>query len=174
MPQHGCVRVHGSSDSCLQAGTLGVAQPGAMDLTGVLAIKPQARPWKFTPATCKASVKFSCAQVSLLPRKQCTLHGVQGKTADPGFIAHWAFSPWSEEGVEMAGLLRQLVEASQLQAVAEPWVAGARGHRIWTARGDCQSLPGAVRGQDLQDEDRLREGSGGDGLVKPQRCMSKH
>ena len=27
----------------------------------------------------------------LLPRKQCTLHGVQGKTEDSGFIAHWAF-----------------------------------------------------------------------------------
>ena len=26
-----------------------------------------------------------------MPRKQCTLHGVQGKTADPGFIAHWTF-----------------------------------------------------------------------------------
>ena len=27
----------------------------------------------------------------LLPRKQCTLRGVQGKTADPGFIAHWVY-----------------------------------------------------------------------------------
>ena len=27
----------------------------------------------------------------LLPRKQCTLHGVQGKTAVPGLIAHWTF-----------------------------------------------------------------------------------
>ena len=25
------------------------------------------------------------------PRKQCTLHGIQGKTADPGFIAHWSY-----------------------------------------------------------------------------------
>ena len=29
----------------------------------------------------------------LMPRKQCTLHGVQGKTADPGFIMHWSFPP---------------------------------------------------------------------------------
>ena len=29
----------------------------------------------------------------LLPRKRCTLHGVQGKTADPGFIVHWTFPP---------------------------------------------------------------------------------
>ena len=73
----------------------------------------------------------------------------------------------------MAGLLRQLVEASQLQAVAEPWVAGARGHRIWTALGYCQSLQGPASGQDRQDEDRLREGSGGDRLAGPQGCLSK-
>ena len=30
-------------------------------------------------------------QVPLLPQKQCTLHAVQGKTAEPGFIAHWKF-----------------------------------------------------------------------------------
>ncbi len=75
------------------ARTTGAAQPGAMDLTGVLAIKPQARPWNFTPATSKTSVKISRTQVPLLPRKQCTLHGVQGKTADPGFIVHWTFPP---------------------------------------------------------------------------------
>ena len=73
----------------------------------------------------------------------------------------------------MAGLLRQLVEASQLQAVAEPWAARAFGHRVWTARRDCQGLPGAFRGQDRQDEDRLREGSGGDGLAFPQGRLSK-
>ena len=94
MPQCIYVRIPGSSDSFLQAGSTGDAQTGAGDnLTGVLAIKPQARPWNFTPATCKTSVKFSRTQVPLLPRKQCTLHGVQGKTADPGFIVHWTFSP---------------------------------------------------------------------------------
>ena len=35
----------------------------------------------------------SWTQLNVLPRKQCTLHGVQGKTADPGFIVHWAFPP---------------------------------------------------------------------------------
>ena len=31
--------------------------------------------------------------VTVLLRKQGTLHGVQGKTADPGFIVHWTFPP---------------------------------------------------------------------------------
>ena len=43
-------------------------------------------------ATCKTIEKISRMQVPLLPRKQCTLHGVQGKIADPGFIVHWAFT----------------------------------------------------------------------------------
>ena len=37
------------------------------------------------------AVQVSRTQCPLLPRKQCTLHGVQGKTADPGIIAHWTF-----------------------------------------------------------------------------------
>ena len=69
------------------------AQPGELDLKGVLAIKPQPRKWKFTPSSCKSAVQDSRTQVPLLPRKQCTLHGVQGKTAEPGFIAHWTFPP---------------------------------------------------------------------------------
>ena len=36
-------------------------------------------------------VAVSRTQLPLLPRKQCTLHGVQGKTAEPGLIAHWTF-----------------------------------------------------------------------------------
>ena len=34
---------------------------------------------------------MSGTQIPLLPHKQGTLHGVQGNTADPGFIAHWKF-----------------------------------------------------------------------------------
>ena len=41
------------------------------------------------PPRCE--VARGCPSLILLPRKQCTLHGVQGKTADPGFIAHWSF-----------------------------------------------------------------------------------
>ena len=89
MPKCIYVRIPGSSDSFLQAGTHGAAQLGAMDLTGVLAIQPQARPWNFKPAGCKTSVKISRTQVPLLPRKQCTLHGVQGKTAEPGLIYYF-------------------------------------------------------------------------------------
>ena len=39
----------------------------------------------------QAAVAVSRTPCPLLPRKQCALHGVQGKTADPGFVAHWTF-----------------------------------------------------------------------------------
>ena len=39
------------------------------------------------------SVSVSRTQLTVLARKQGTLHGVQGKTADPGFIVHWTFPP---------------------------------------------------------------------------------
>ena len=87
------MRISGSKDFFLQGEASGVAQPSGIDMRGVLAIKPVARSWKFTPATSKSGVQVSRTQVPLLPRKQCTLHGVQGKTADPGFIVHWTFPP---------------------------------------------------------------------------------
>ena len=87
------VRVPGSTDVFLQAGPSGPGQSSAMDLTGVLAIKSQARAWSFTPRNSKTAVGISRTQVPLLPRRQCTLHGVQGKTADPGFVMHWTFPP---------------------------------------------------------------------------------
>ena len=51
----------------------------------------------------KDSVSVARTQLPLLPRKHCTLHGVQGKTADPGFIAHWSFpARLSKESVWLA------------------------------------------------------------------------
>ena len=49
-----------------------------------------------------ASVAVSRTQCPLLPRKQCTLYGVQCKTADPGFIAHWTFPNLAKESVWLA------------------------------------------------------------------------
>ena len=71
----------------------------------------------------------------------------------------------------MASLLRQLVEASQLQATAEPWVAGARDHRIWPAGRHFHSVQDAIFAEDRQDKDRLQEGSGGIGVASPQKSL---
>ena len=91
MPKCIYVRVHGSSEVLLQP-------RGDFDVKGVLAIRPKARSWKFTPSTCTSSVHVSRTQIPLLPRKQCTLHGVQGKTAEPGFIVHWRYPARLSEG----------------------------------------------------------------------------
>ena len=88
MPKCIYVHIEGSKDTFLKAGAA-----GGIDLTGVLAIRPVARPWKFTPSACKSGVKVSRTQLPVMPRKQCSLHGIQGKTADPGFIVHWTFPP---------------------------------------------------------------------------------
>ena len=37
------------------------------------------------------SVYVSRRQIPLLPDEISTLHGIQGKTADPGMCAHWKF-----------------------------------------------------------------------------------
>ncbi len=91
MPKFVYVHIKGSKDSFLQAATGEVGVNVDADLTGVLAIGPKSRPWKFKPRGFKTDVCVTRTQVCLMPQKQCTLHGVQGKTADPGFIVHWTF-----------------------------------------------------------------------------------
>ena len=83
MPKHIYVRVKNCDSNFLN--------PGAADLKGVIAVSAVRRAWRYKNDTMKEPVSVSRTQMPLLPRKQCTLHGVQGKTADPGFIAHWSF-----------------------------------------------------------------------------------
>jgi hypothetical protein len=90
MPKCIYVRIGGCKEIFLEP-SAGAAQPGVSDLRGILAVQPTSRQWQFKTKSMGQAVHCSRTQCPLLPRKQCTLHGVQGKTADPGFIAHWAF-----------------------------------------------------------------------------------
>jgi len=95
------VRVEGSTDVFLQPRD--APQLAGVDMTGVLAITPQTRKWKFLPSNMSQSIEVARTQLPLLPQKQCTLHGVQGKTAEPGFIVHWTFPPrLSKESIWLA------------------------------------------------------------------------
>ena len=69
----------------------------------VLPVEPKTRHWTFKGKGMKHGMSVSRTQCPLLPQKQCTLHGVCGKTADPGFIAHWKFpAKISKESVLLA------------------------------------------------------------------------
>ena len=94
MPKCVYVKMEGSNELFLQAapGTAGSAsQPAGPDLRGVLAITAQTRHWKFKPGSGGPAIPVSRTQLTVLPRKKCTQHGVKGKTADPGFIVHWTY-----------------------------------------------------------------------------------
>ena len=90
MPKCIYVRVRGCTDTFLVP-TAGASQPGGPDMAGLLAVQPTSRHWKFKGKGMDDAVSVCRTQCPLLPQKQCTLHGVQGTTADPGFIAHWKF-----------------------------------------------------------------------------------
>ena len=90
MPKHIYVRVKNCETFFLRP-RASASQPGVADLQGVIAVSPRPRTWRYKNQSMKEPVAVSRTQMPLLPRKQCTLHGVQGKTADPGFIAHWSF-----------------------------------------------------------------------------------
>ena len=98
---HGCVVLHfmpkciyvrvRNCEEVFLVPDASAAQPGAPDMRGVLAVTPVKRSWSFKTPTMQKPISVSRVQCPLLPQKQCTLHGVQGKTGDPGFIAHWTF-----------------------------------------------------------------------------------
>ena len=56
----------------------------------VIAIEPDSRTWTRC-AEDGLKVAVAWTQIPLLPDKISMLHGVQGKTADPGLAAHWKF-----------------------------------------------------------------------------------
>ena len=85
MPKCIYVRVQDCCDMFLESGGR------AKDLKGIIAVQPVTRKWRFKTKAIPNGTSVDRTQVPLLPQKQCTLHGVQGKTADPGFIAHWKF-----------------------------------------------------------------------------------
>jgi len=86
MPKCVYIQMEGSNELFLESAP-------SSDLRGVLAVTPHTAFWKFRPAAGSLAIPVSRTQLPVLPRKQCTLHGVQGKTADPGFIVHWTFPP---------------------------------------------------------------------------------
>jgi hypothetical protein len=109
LTSHGCVLLH-YMPPCIYVRIIGCKdiflEPSAnavSDLRGVIAIQPTKRQWKFMSTSMEQPVQVDRTQCPLLPRKQCTLHGVQGKTADPGIIAHWTFpTGLSKESIWLA------------------------------------------------------------------------
>ena len=135
------------------------------DQRGVLAVTPQARPWTFKPAAGGPAIAVSRTQLTVLPRKQGTLHGIQGKTADPGFIVHWTFPP----GLKKESLwLAYYVSLSRPRSFAQLLSHGLPDRGIIEAGPpgkDRAGLRRALRGQDCHHKDRLRESPTGAGLA---------
>ena len=90
MPQCIYVKLKDATENFLEKEGAGASEPGE-DLTGVIAVQPTTRSWRFTSEHFAKPLHSRRLQIPLLPRKQSTLHGVQGRTADPGLVAYWRF-----------------------------------------------------------------------------------
>ena len=102
MPKCIYVRVRNCTDFFLTT-SANASQLGIVNLQGIIAVLPVSRQWKFQTKTMTDALSVVRTQCPLLPQKQCTLHGIQSKTADPGFIAHWKFPKGlSKESVWLA------------------------------------------------------------------------
>jgi len=67
------------------------------DVRGVIAVEPVTRTWRWDggapkrPGEANRTMAVQRRQIPLLPERQGTLHSVQGRTTEPGLIAHWSF-----------------------------------------------------------------------------------
>jgi len=133
MPKWLYLEIPDTADGFLKSDNADAPQLGP----NVIAIEPDSRTWTHrTEDGLKVAVTRT--QIPLLPDKISTLHGIQGKTADPGLAAHWKFpknlSPealWLAHYVilsrprTLANLLsfglpsRKILEAGPPQAITE-------------------------------------------------------
>ena len=90
MPNCVYVRLRDDKEDYLSAGS-SASPSGSQSLRGVFAVEPDTREWTFRPDATQQDIHARRTQVPLLPRKQTTYHGVQGKTGDPGCIVHLTF-----------------------------------------------------------------------------------
>ena len=99
--EHGCVllrfmplcfyvKVKNATENFLERESAGASELGE-DLTGVIAVQPKTRSWRFASAHFAKPLRARRLHIPLLPRKQTTLHGVQGRTTEPGLVAYWRF-----------------------------------------------------------------------------------
>ena len=86
MPKCFYLEVSGTNDGFL----VGDAADAGQLAKNIIAVEPDVRTWTHrTEDGLKITV--SRRQIPVLPDKASTLHGIQGKTADPGLCAHWKF-----------------------------------------------------------------------------------
>ena len=85
------------------------------------------RPWKHKIKYGRKVTADQRTQIPLLPQKQCSLHGVQRKTADPGCIAHLS---WPRTRSEDQIWLAPYVALSRLRSLAQLYLHGFPNRKI--------------------------------------------
>ena len=91
MPKYVCLQIVDSKDSFLVRSNGGISHPDEEICRDVIAIEPDFRTWSYRTSDASLEVSVDRRQLPLLLHKMSTLHGIQGKTADPGMCAHWKF-----------------------------------------------------------------------------------
>ena len=84
------MKVVNATENFLGREDVGASELGE-DVAGVIAVEPTPRSWRFGSDNYARPLLVRRLQIPLLPRMQSTLHGVQGRTTEPGLVAYWRF-----------------------------------------------------------------------------------
>ena len=64
--------------------------PHCVSLPGIIELSPSASVWHYKDVADGVAITVTRTQLPLLPESACSLYSLQGATADPGMIAHFA------------------------------------------------------------------------------------
>ena len=85
------MKIPGSGHSFLRTNNDNIRTDEDELWTDVIAIEPDTRNWTHQTQDDSRKVTIKRRQFPLLLHKTSTLHGTQGKNAEPGVCAHWSF-----------------------------------------------------------------------------------
>ena len=84
------MKVVNATENVLGREDVGASELGE-DVAGVIAVEPTPRSWRNGSDNYARPLLVRRLQRPLFPRMQSTLHGVQGRTTEPGLVAYWRF-----------------------------------------------------------------------------------
>ena len=140
-------------------------------MTGVLAITPQTRKWKFMPSNMSQNIKMVRTQLPLLPQKQCTLHGLQSKTVEAAFIVHWIFPPRLNKKLIWLTYSVNPFTPRNFQTIAQPWDAHPKSHWEYASGRNRQSVAQFICWQNRSNENCVCKGPSRYALACPQSLI---
>ena len=92
--------------------------PDCITYPGVVQVRYLEATWQYSESADGYSSSVQRLQLPVMPEKACPLYGLQGTTADPGLVAHWAIHSRASHDVKWLIVYVMLSRVRSLDCLA--------------------------------------------------------